>query len=84
MLIDLISYDYDVLKDLSSNELFIQMIARQDLKRPHREGDLADAAFKVQVQEATRAFVESLRGIHAHDIADEIATLLDAYQGGDE
>lgn len=73
---DVIEYDLAILNEMDNNELLIQMIARKDLERPKREGDLHAADAKRQLDEFVASICEKFAALGLPAVVKSIENVM--------
>lgn len=74
-----IEYDVDVLKTKSVEELLLQIIGREDLKRPNRQLDIEIATIKALHLVAAAEYLEKLKELNLPDLTDQLEQITEEY-----
>lgn len=77
---DIIEYDLALLTEMDNQSLLLQLIARKDLERPHRENDLKASAARLQLDAVIRIICDKFAEMGLPKLVDAIQlVMIEAY-----
>lgn len=80
---ELITYDVDELKSMETDALLIQIIAREDLKRPNRQYELRAAELHDKLVAEAKVYVAEMETFGIPKLTEAMQAVIAAYEGGD-
>lgn len=80
---ELITYDVDDLQGMTEKKLLIQLIAREDLKRPNRQYELRADELKDKLVAEAKVYVGQMNEFGIPKLTEAMQAVIAAYEGGD-